>query len=293
MKRVLIALFVTVLGTAFAVNDADAARRLGGGSSSGMQRAQPMKRDAAPTQNATPQRQTAPTAPQPSGMSRWFGPLAGLAAGIGLAALFSHLGLGEELATFAMVLLIAAAIFFLFRMLFRRTQPQAHALRYAGGPAVEPHLGEQRVESPAGSTGGGGTGSAVVLRGASIEGPSGFDPQSFVQHAKLNFTRLQTANDTGNIDELRDFTTPEMFDEIQKQIRARGTTQQKTEVVTLNAELLEVATEFREHIASVRFHGTIRETAGGAAEPFDEIWHITMPVDESRNWAIAGIQQTS
>ena len=189
-----------------------------------------------------------------------------------------------------MLLLIVAAVFFLFRFLFRRTQPQAQALRYAGGPAIEPTLDEAPVSRSSASS---GTGSAVVLNGAVIAGPSGFDPQSFVHHAKLNFARLQAANDTGNLSELREFTTPELFEEIQKQIQARESVPQKTEIVTLNAELLEVITEFREHIASVRFHGTLRETAGGAAEPFDEIWHITMPVDESRNWAIAGIQQTS
>jgi predicted lipid-binding transport protein (Tim44 family) len=285
MKSALIALIVAVVGISVTMNDADAARRLGGGSNSGMQRMQPTKRDAAPSQNAAPQRQT-PPASQPAGASRWFGPLAGLAAGIGLVALFSHLGLSEELASFAMMALIAAAAFFLIRFLLRRLQPQTQPLRYAGATGIEPTIDEVPVR-------GGGTGAAVVSRDAHIEGPAGFDPESFVHHAKVNFLRLQAANDAGNLDDLREFTTPEMFAEIQLRLQARGSAPQKTDVVTLNAELLEVITEFRQHIASVRFHGMIRETADGAAEPFDEIWHISMPVDESRNWAIAGIQQTA
>jgi predicted lipid-binding transport protein (Tim44 family) len=278
MKRILLALSVILISLGL-VFDADAARRLGGGSNLGMQRSQPMKRDAAPSQNAA--KPAAPAATQPSGASRWFGPLAGLAAGIGLAALFSHLGLGEELASFAMIALIVIAVLFVLRLLLRRVQPQSQTLQYAGGPA----MGPATEEMPTG-------GSATVARGAPIDGPAGFDPKSFIEHAKINFLRLQAANDSGNLGELREFTTPEMFVEIERQFRERGTAPQKTEVVALHAELFEVVTEFRQHIASVRFHGTIRE-AGGNAEPFDEIWHITMPVDESRNWAIAGIQQLS
>jgi predicted lipid-binding transport protein (Tim44 family) len=279
MKKILLALVVTALGVGLALDGADAARRLGGGSNSGMQRSQPMKRDAAPNQNAAPQRQNTPQSPG----NRWLGPLAGLAAGIGLAALFSHLGWGEELASFAMIMLFVAAAFFLFRLLFRRPQTQTQTLQYAGGPAAGPVINETPVTGGAAET---------VSRNASIQGPADFDPQSFVHHAKINFLRLQAANDAKNLDDLREFTTPEMFAEIQLQIQARESAPQKTEVVALNAELLEVATEFRQHIASVRFSGTIREN-GGTAEPFDEIWHIAMPVDESRNWAIAGIQQTS
>ncbi len=279
MKQALIALFAIVLGASLTMNDAEAARRLGGGGNSGMQRSQPMKRDAAPNQNA------APAAPQQGGAGRWFGPLAGLAAGIGLAALFSQFGLGEEFSSVVTMLLIAAAVFFVMRLLLRRLQPQAQPLRYAGGPA-----GAVAYEAPAA---GASTASAAVSSRARINGPADFDAESFVHHAKLIFLRLQAANDAGDIEDIRTFTTPEMFAVIKLQMQGRGTAPQKTDVVTLDAELLEVSAEFRQHIASVRFFGTIRETADGAPEAFDEIWNITKPVDDSRNWAIAGIQQSS
>jgi predicted lipid-binding transport protein (Tim44 family) len=279
MKQAFIALFAVVLGVGLILDDAEAARRFGGGASSGMQRSQPMKRDAAPNQNAAPT-----PAPQQSGASRWLGPLAGLAAGIGLASLFSHFGLGEGFASIVMLLLIVAAVFFVFRLLARRAQPTSQRVQYAGGP-----VGPTAYEAPA--TGG----SATPTRSgaARIAGPAGFDAESFVRHAKLNFLRLQAANDEGNLEDIRTFTTPEMFAEIRLRMQERGTAPQKTDVVTLDAELLEVATEFRQHIASVRFFGTIRETADAAPEAFDEVWHLTKPIDDSRNWAIAGIQQTA
>jgi predicted lipid-binding transport protein (Tim44 family) len=59
----------------------------------------------------------------------------------------------------------------------------------------------------------------------------------------------------------------------------------------LEAELLEVVSEPARHIASVRFHGLIREDLEGAALPFDEVWHLTRAGDGSRGWVVAGIQQ--
>jgi predicted lipid-binding transport protein (Tim44 family) len=54
-----------------------------------------------------------------------------------------------------------------------------------------------------------------------------------------------------------------------------------------------VAEEGSQYLASVRYFGTIREEAGAAPQPFDEVWHLAKPVDGSRGWVIAGIQQFS
>lgn len=287
MKHGLIALFAMVVGLGLAMNDAEA-KRLGGGASSGMQRSMPAKRDAAPSQNTAPAQNTARPAQgaQASGASRWLGPIAGIAAGIGLAALISHLGLSEEFATILLMLLIAAAVFFVIKFLFRRMQPQAQRVQYAGGPATAPGAHQRSVS-------GMGRASEAVASSAYANIPADFDAEAFLRHAKLNFVRLQAANDAGDIEDIRKFTTPEMYAEIKLQMQERGDTPQKTEVLSLHAELLDVTTEFREHIASVRFYGTVRDNPSVPTESFDEMWHITKPADDSRNWAIAGIQQSS
>jgi predicted lipid-binding transport protein (Tim44 family) len=284
MKNILIALFTVVIGLGLAMSDAEA-KRLGGGKSSGMQRdSSVMKRDAAPaapSQNIAPARPAQPApAPAPSGMSRWLGPIAGLAAGIGLAALFSHFGMGEGFASVVMMLLLGVAVFFVIRLLFRRKEPQAQPLQYAGG--VNP--GPLAYEAPAGSA-------APAPAAASVNVPTGFDVEGFLRQAKLNFVRLQAANDAGNIEDIRAFTTPEMFAEIKLEMTERGNAPQQTDVVTLNAALLDVSTEGGQHVASVRFSGAIRESEAGAPEAFDEVWHLSKPVDGSRGWVIAGIQQ--
>lgn len=290
MKRLFIALFATLVGLGLFVQDAEA-KRLGGSRSFGMSRdSSVMKREALPAKPATPTQNAAaapgakPTpapAAQPSGMRRWLGPLAGLAAGIGLAALFSHLGLGEGMANFVMLALLAMAAIFVIRLLFRRSAPQA-APQYAGAGNAEPVRFEPITVA-------GGTAATPAAEAAHI--PADFDVEGFLRQAKLNFIRLQAANDAGNMEDIKTFATPEVYAEVEMQYRERGGAKQQTDVVQLDAGLLDVASEDKRHVASVRFHGLIREAADAAPETFDEVWHLVKPTDGSEGWRVAGIQQ--
>jgi predicted lipid-binding transport protein (Tim44 family) len=102
--------------------------------------------------------------------------------------------------------------------------------------------------------------------------------------------RLQAANDRGDMDDIREFTSPEVFAEVKMQYQERGSKTQETDVMQLNAELLEVVTEDSRHVASVHFSGQLRED-NGAPEAFAEVWHLAKPLDGSRGWNVAGIQQ--
>jgi predicted lipid-binding transport protein (Tim44 family) len=64
-----------------------------------------------------------------------------------------------------------------------------------------------------------------------------------------------------------------------------------TEVLTLEAEVLDVTEEAGSYIVSVRFSGLMREDAGSDAAPFTEIWHLEKPVAGRGGWLVAGIQQ--
>lgn len=183
-----------------------------------------------------------------------------------------------------MLMLLVAGALFLFRMLRRRSQ-QSSPLQYAGGPRGLDAAQPATHDAPPTATGG----SAGVQGARSV--PAGFDVDGFLRQAKVNFVRLQTAHDAGNLEDIRDFTSPEVFAEVRLDLQERGTATQQTDVVVLNADLLDVSEEARQHVASVRFHGTIREQEGAAPAPFDEIWHLTKPLDSSRGWQVAGIQQ--
>jgi predicted lipid-binding transport protein (Tim44 family) len=229
------------------------------------------------------------------------GPIAGLAAGLGLAALFSHLGLGDELASFVMMALLAVVAVVVVRWLMRRfagangraatpfamagagenrtaQAPQAQTLR-----AAQP-MQPQQVPSPIAAP----TGTALQAAPANL--PADFDAAAFERIAKMIFIRLQAANDKSDVNDLRAFTTPELFSSLRLDLQERADAAQQTDVVTLNAELLDFAQEDQRQIVSVRFHGLVREEAHNGAEPFDEVWHLVRPANNSGNWAIAGIQ---
>jgi len=82
-----------------------------------------------------------------------------------------------------------------------------------------------------------------------------------------------------------------MFAELKAQIAERRGAANRTDVVRLDAELLGIESGVREHVASVRFRGLLRESDGAPAEDFDEVWNLTKPVDGSGGWLLAGIQQ--
>jgi predicted lipid-binding transport protein (Tim44 family) len=302
LKALLLALSVAVAGVSLAVAPFDAdARRLGGGRAAGMQRQVPPKPVQPPPANpaqASPQGTAAApanaAAAAPAARSRWLAPVAGLAAGLGLAALAAHLGLSEAFATVVTVLLLAVVGLLVVRWLMRRMAggvepvPNRGVMRYAAAGAARP-------EAPMVA------GSPMTARRAANEFlttdaavdparlPAGFDVQEFERIAKMIFIRLQAANDAGHVEDLRKFTTPELFASLRVDLQEREGVSQQTDVLKLEAQVVETAQENDQWIVSVRFSGLIRENAEAPAEPFDEVWHLVKPVDNSREWAIAGI----
>ena len=120
--------------------------------------------------------------------------------------------------------------------------------------------------------------------------PPGFEPAPFAAEAKRQFRRLQEAYDRGDRAMLTDVLTPQMLEEVGRDIAERGR-HEPTVIDSLDAEVLDVSTEGREHWASVRFTGQSREDGKATSERFDEVWNLVKPVDGSTGWRLAGIQQ--
>ena len=280
MKNLIVFLFTLAFGAGILADDVQAAR-LGGGRSLGVQR-----QVTAPPKQATPPTQQQPaTTPQPSGPGRWFAPLAGLAAGLGLGWLFAQGGFGPAIGVLLMASLAGAVVFALMRLLSKQ-RGQGPRVQYAG-------FGNETVAAPPPSQLPGDAGVQPDYRSQFVSNiPAGFDVEGFLKEARRNFLRLQEANDRGDLARLRQVTTEDMFNTLKGDVVAHSGAQQ-TDVVTLNAALLELVTEGELYWASVRFSGSIREEANALAEPFEEIWHVRKPVTGSSGWLLAGIQQLS
>ncbi|OJB20699.1 Tim44 domain-containing protein [Burkholderia ubonensis] len=285
----------------FASLDAEA-RRMGGGRSIGRQNSTVTQRQATPPAQQ-PMQQAAPSQAQRANRSRWLGPIAGLAAGLGIAALLSHFGLGGAFASMMsnliVIALLAAIGIWLIRKFMnrRRSNEPAYSVggsasasgSYSQGPSFQAGNGSSYANEAQGVFGGGTAGAAAGAAAAPLQVPAGFDTEAFLRSAKVYFVRLQAAWDQGNLADIREFTTPEMFAEIKIDLDSRGNEANQTDVVQLDAELVAIEDRGIEQSASVRFHGLIREAANAPAAPFDEVWNLAK--SGSQGWLLAGIQQ--
>jgi predicted lipid-binding transport protein (Tim44 family) len=306
MKK-LLGVLVTLIGFSLAM-DVDA-RRMGGGRSIGKQRetinqnqatqrSQQQQQAAPPAQQAAPAQKAAPTgatpAAQPSGMSRWLGPLAGLALGAGLAALFLNNGLTGALMGILLIAALVMGAVLLFR-LFRRARPARDPMGYAG---ADPYVRREPTHTASALPPAGAAPHSVAAtttqagqRGVTSTSTLDFDAEQFLHHARRNFVNLQAAHDRRDLAAIRDMLTPELYRDIEADVRASGNAPQKTDVVTLDADVLDVATEGDVYIVSVRFSGLLREEPGAEPQPFKEIWHLEKPIDGRSGWLVSGIQQ--
>ena len=305
--RILIVSCALAFALALASGEADAAKRFGGGGNLGKQRPAPTQNQAAPAPAQPPAQQAAPASPaaapgaagaaaaaKPTFMSRWGGLLAGLGIGVLLASLFGA-ELGPIIGLLLAGLLAVAVIALLFRFLGARRGQPATAAATAAAPGFS-GIGSRAQPSSMEFRGSGAT-DAPAAAGDTAAAPAhqpSFEKEAFLRVAKTSFIRLQAANDAGDLDDIRDFTTPEVYSEVAMQVKERGGKPQRTEVLDLHAELVNTVVEGDYEIASVRFYGLIREDDARSSESFDETWHVRKDRRDRRApWLIAGIQQAA
>jgi predicted lipid-binding transport protein (Tim44 family) len=295
-------------------HDADA-RRLGGGQSIGRQSGTAPS-PSGPGQHA-PQaqagRQAAQTPPPAAAQARnrWMGPLAGLAAGFGIAALLSHFGLGEGLAQMMSNMLLIGAVVFLGMMLLRfitrRNRPASAAARDlvdplvpAAGSAADSGMSARRASAELRQSAAPVPQSrwASPAQGATNawqphDASAGFDETAFLPQARAMFVRLQKAWDDRDQADLFEFTTPDMFAHVKADLDARGARANRTVVAQLDAELLGVEDHGDTMLARVRFHGRMQEAENESAQPFEEVWNIVGGPGRHEPWRLAGIEQVA
>ena len=105
--------------------------------------------------------------------------------------------------------------------------------------------------------------------------PRGVDAAAVTVAARVAFVRLQAAWDAADRDALAGMTTPAMFAELEPVLDARlAGAMQRTDVVTLSAELVACEEAAGETLASVVYTGLIRDGGESGAQPFRELWML-------------------
>ena len=279
------------------------AARLGGGRSFGRAPSAPIQRQATPIQKPVQNNQVqsaptppAPQAPAPSRFGGMGGILGGLAAGLGIGYLLSHFGLGEAASSLIAGLLIAMLAGFAIMFIIRKLLPAFSGVGQNPNAISATAMQRARIDQPRQEPGFTPAANAFSGVGAEPETfqstlPAGFDERTFLENAKQYFVTLQNAWDLGDLNSLREFTTPEMFATISQDLAGRTDSANQTDVITINARLLGIETSQAHYFCSVQFSGIIREQPGAPASDFSEIWNLSKPVEGPGGWVLAGITQ--
>lgn len=313
MKKILLSTLIALSAFSMVATNADA-KRLGGGGSSGHQSTN-VSRQAAPapaSPSAGVSRPAAPTAapaavPAAKPASPWRGMLGGALLGLGAGALLSHLGLGGAMGgmfgSILMIALLALAAMFIFRMFKRKNEAMTPAPAYGGNnmntiEAEAPYARSNTPEIGSALPSGSGFGSSAAVAPAVAAAnagtwtiPADFDVPAFLRNAKTYFIRLQAAWDKADLNDIREFTTTEMFAEFRLELQERGASANITDVVRLDAEMLGVESINNDYLASVKFTGLIKEDPAADATQFAEVWNLSKPLNGQGGWVLAGIQQ--
>ncbi len=292
-RRLMLSLIIiSVFALFYAWIEQAEARRMGGGRSFGSspsyQRSapsptSPQKSPSQPAQQgqATPATPTA--APRPFG-----GMLGGLLMGGLIGSLLfggMHSWGGPGLLD---ILIIGGLLFFLFRFLKARrmaTQGTSHASFSSG-------LGSQETWGSAGSGYGSVHGMPLPAASEEVKIPQGFDQEDFMKGAKAVYTRLQNSWDKRDLEDIRHFSSTQVWEEINRQAQ-EDPQPSKTEILRVNARLLEATSSNSHTVASVLFDVMMRESKEeDIAKEVREIWHFSKDDNDPKSfWVLEGIQQ--
>ena len=284
MVRKLSIMIISIFFLAFLLDGFAEARRMGGGRSFGSRPSY--------QKNAAPQKQTNQAQPQQGVAGRPGGLFGGMLGGMLMGGLIGSLLFGGGMGGLGGpglldILLIGGGLFLLFRYLKSRRA----AAQNAGGMAYQAG-GYQTHDRDMGGTSWGGLASGREDAGVAAPAiPAGFDADEFLKGAKAAYNRLQDSWNKRDLEDIRQFTSPEVWEEIKRQAMEEPDGG-KTEIVLINAKLLEVNSEGDDTVASVYFDVLMRESAEEQRpKQVREVWHFSKKEGSDSFWRLEGIQQ--
>ncbi|WP_343595071.1 TIM44-like domain-containing protein [Acinetobacter sp.] len=122
--------------------------------------------------------------------------------------------------------------------------------------------------------------------------PDGTEPAAFLRIARQRFNHIQSINSASNVEEIRRYLTPDLYNSIYQDIMSNQD-QDVAEFSNLNAMVVDSSIENGQYVASVRFTGNVSEDLNSQPKPFSETWHFVKPAGSQQDWLVAGIQVES
>ncbi|MDA9689227.1 Tim44-like domain-containing protein [Betaproteobacteria bacterium] len=262
------------------------ARRMGGGRSFG--KMPPIKRQATtpqkPAEKVSPKNSPNSVASNRGGM----GMLGGLAAGLGLAALASYLGIGGELMGLLVILGICFLCFLAFRVFF--SKGLARMALAGGSPEKFPQTRiEERLETTTA-----GVSEKEQYSDANFEWEIP-EKEKFLEVAKSKFIELQKHWSSGDLAKLENFCTEGLMEHLSKEFREEDRVYSNLSVVELNAYLegnnsIKKQSGVTVSEVYIRFNGLMRDSDSLPIK-FNEVWTLQKTNNPNQGWLLAGIFQ--
>ncbi|MFY9179772.1 MAG: Tim44-like domain-containing protein [Venatoribacter sp.] len=277
-------IFAVIFALALTAAPAEA-KRFGGGKSFGKThqtapKQAPQKQQAAPAEktNASP----AAGAASKGAMG---GMLGGLLAG-GLLGYMLGNGAFEGI-QFMDILLIGLAAFILIKLLKSKAPAQRQtAPAYGGAQArntIEPPSSQARTPLVTEIGGFGATAVPLNL-------PSDFDLSSFLIGAREHYRTLQQAWDSNDFSLIEEYVSPELLHELKAE-RASSPSQQNSEVLFVDAQLVRADCNQQRAELSLNFTGRYRDLSSQLEEEINDTWHLERDlIQANAPWLIVGVE---
>ena len=280
MKTKIVSLALFILMTVlWALPELSEARRMGGGKSFGSrpQYNQSTPSPSMPSQGMSPSPQSG-AFNQSGRRPGLFGGLGGMLGGMLMGGLIGSLLFGGGFTGPGLLdlLLVGGGLFLLFRVLKARK------------------MASQTVP-PAFERTGGYTGYDNAASGYTpslADRPADFDEREFLEGARTAYIRLQSSWDKRDLADIRQFTSPEVWEELRLEAE-KDPTPGKTEIVYVNASVTKVEKLEGDMVVSVLFDALLRESPQQAQpESVKEIWHFSRKASDPNSfWRLEGLQQ--
>lgn len=299
MRKALPAALMLVVALSLILADVGMAKRFGSGRSFGSKPGFSKSFSKPSTTRTSPAGNTMGRTGQPRRPGFFSGPfgfLGGMLAGGLIGSLLFGGGFGGI--NFMDILLIGLVIYFGAKFLRRRRSSQADMTTSTGQTVRTDHPYERSGQDPGSawdnlrSTPADSEEEASGYSGQAEASqiPADFDQEDFLKGAKVLFTRMQTSWDKRDLNDIRQFTSDEVYNEVKAQAQ-EDPGPSTTEILLINAKVLEVKKEGQETMATVYYDVVMREDPNqSATSQVREVWHFIKTGPDSM-WTLEGIQQ--